>query len=63
MSGLGGTGLDGTGHNDVRFRELELELFPATEVDLTSLTAPLDLPDLTPHAGDKLSHTLKLLGR
>ena len=55
------TGLDVKGHKEVRFRELELELFPATEGDLTKLTAPLDLPELTPHAGDKLSHTLRLL--
>lgn len=52
-----------TGHKEVRFRELELELFPATEGDLTNLTAPLNLPELTPHAGDKLSHTLRLLER
>ncbi len=56
------TGLDATGSGAVRFRELELELFPATD-ELADLTAPLDLPGLTPHAGDKLSHTLTLLGR
>ena len=52
-----------TGHKEVQFRELELELFPMTEGGLANLTAPLDLPGLTPHAGDKLSHTLRLLGR
>ena len=57
------TGLDVTGRKEVRFRELELELFPATEGDLSSFTAPLALPGLTPHAGDKLSHALRLLGR
>lgn len=60
------TGLDVTGHKshrEVRFREIELELFPTTEGDGANLTAPLDLPELTPHAGDKLSHTLRLLGR
>ncbi len=57
------TGLDVTSRKEVRFRELELELFPTTDGDLANLTAPLDLSGLTPHGGDKLSHTLKLLGR
>lgn len=63
VTGVDVTGLAVTGSEEVRFRELELELFPGTEVDLATLTAPLDLPGLTPHAGDKLSHTLRLLGR
>lgn len=47
---------------EVRFRELEVELLPTTKGDLGNLVAPLDLPELMPHAGDKLSHALHLLG-
>lgn len=58
------TGFDVTRRKKVRFRELELELFPNTQTgQLEALTAPLDLPGLTPHMGDKLSHTLRLLER
>ena len=63
VTGFDVTRLNATGHKEVRFREIELELFPATEGGLANLTAPLDLPGLTPHEGDKLSHTLKLFGR
>lgn len=67
VTGFEVTGFDvtsHTSHKEVQFQELELELFPNTRMgDLEALTAPLALPDLTPHAGDKLSHTLKLLGR
>ncbi len=58
------TGLDMTGRKEVRFREIELELFPNAQMgNLEALTTSLNLPSLTPHAGDKLSHTLRLLER
>ena len=63
VTGFGVMEVDVTRRKKVQFREIELELLPTTEGDLTSLATPLDLPDLTPHAGDKLSHVLKLLER
>ncbi len=48
----------------VTFLELELEAAPGTpDTDLEMLARPLEQSSLTPHAQDKLTHALTLLGR
>ncbi len=52
------------GEQRVTFLELELEAAADTpDADLETFAAPLTRPGLTPHAQDKLTHALTLLGR
>lgn len=51
------------GDRKVTFRELELEAHPGTpEAPFEVLAGSLTLLGLLPHAGDKLTHALRLLG-
>ncbi len=52
------------GETRATFRELELEASPDTpDADLAMLARPLEQFGLAPHAQDKLTHALTLLGR
>jgi len=51
------------GDREVMFRELELEAHPGTpEAPFEVLAGSLTRLGLVPHAGDKLTHALRLLG-
>lgn len=51
------------GDREVTFRELELEAHPGTpEAPFEALAENLTRLGLLPHAGDKLTHALRLLG-
>jgi len=51
------------GDREVTFRELELEAHPGTpEAPFEALAEHLTRLGLVPHAGDKLTHALRLLG-